>query len=117
MLSSEQMLNRHMLSVLLQPAPYATSVCNLSQCASAPSQATMSLVQAMTVVRRFRGHTDRITDLTVSSDCRWLLSSSMDGTVRVWDIPDSRTFQVSDLIPHLCCRESIRCSACCCLAV
>jgi U3 small nucleolar RNA-associated protein 21 len=48
----------------------------------------------MTVVRRFRGHTDRITDLTVSSDCRWLLSASMDGTVRVWDIPDSRTFQV-----------------------
>lgn len=48
----------------------------------------------MTVVRRFRGHTDRITDLQASQDCRWLISASMDGTVRVWDIPDSRIFQV-----------------------
>ena len=48
----------------------------------------------MTVVRHFRGHSDRITDLQVSQDCRWLISAAMDGTVRVWDIPDSRIFQV-----------------------
>lgn len=52
-------------------------------------------VQAMRLVRRFEGHVDRITDLVVSEDCRWLISSSMDGTLRVWDIPASATLQVS----------------------
>ena len=47
----------------------------------------LPLSQAMRVVRRFRGHTDRITDLQLSDDCRWLLSSSMDNTLRVWDVP------------------------------
>lgn len=41
----------------------------------------------------FEGHTDRITDLVVSEDCRWLLSSSMDGTLRVWDVPAATTLQ------------------------
>ena len=44
-------------------------------------------VEAQTIVRRFKGHTDRITDLQFSADCRWLLSSSMDSTLRVWDVP------------------------------
>ncbi len=44
-------------------------------------------VEARTIVRRFRGHQDRITDLQFSQDCRWLLSSSMDSTLRVWDVP------------------------------
>lgn len=44
-------------------------------------------VQALRLVRRFKGHTDRISDLQLSSDCRWLLSASMDNTVRVWDVP------------------------------
>lgn len=44
-------------------------------------------IEAQTIVRRFKGHTDRITDLQFSADCRWLLSSSMDGTLRIWDVP------------------------------
>lgn len=43
--------------------------------------------QALRLVRRFRGHTDRISDLQLSADCRWLLSASLDNTVRVWDVP------------------------------
>ena len=44
-------------------------------------------VEASTIVRRFMGHTDRITDLQFSADCRWLLSSGMDSTLRIWDVP------------------------------
>lgn len=36
---------------------------------------------------------DRITRLVISSDCRWLLSSSLDGCVRVWDIPAGQCLQ------------------------
>lgn len=37
---------------------------------------------------------DRITGLQLSEDCRWLLSSSMDGTLRVWDVPAALCLQV-----------------------
>lgn len=46
-------------------------------------------------VRTFSGHQKSITDLSFSADGRWLLSSSEDGTFRVWDIPAARTLQVS----------------------
>ncbi|CAH1267292.1 WDR36 [Branchiostoma lanceolatum] len=39
------------------------------------------------VVRRFSGHRNRITDMTFSPDARWLVTSSMDCTVRTWDLP------------------------------
>ena len=45
-------------------------------------------------VRSFAGHRDRITDVGISADGKWLLSSSLDGTLRVWDIPAARTLQV-----------------------
>ena len=32
------------------------------------------------------GHKDRITSMSISGDARWLLSSSMDCSLRVWDI-------------------------------
>lgn len=44
-------------------------------------------VEALRLVRQFKGHTDRITDLQLSKDCKWLFSTSMDNTLRVWDVP------------------------------
>eukprot|EP00039_Didymoeca_costata_P007263 m.97884 g.97884 ORF g.97884 m.97884 type:complete len:916 (+) comp13615_c2_seq1:242-2989(+) len=38
-------------------------------------------------VRVFSGHSNRITDLAWSADGRWLLSSSMDSSIRIWDLP------------------------------
>lgn len=47
-------------------------------------------VEALRLVRRFMGHTDRITDMQLSKDCKWLLSASMDNTLRVWDVPGKK---------------------------
>lgn len=52
-------------------------------------------VEAVRSVRQFKGHTDRITDLHMSADARWLLSASLDGTVRAWDVPSSMCLQAS----------------------
>jgi len=38
------------------------------------------------LVRRFSGHTSPLTDMTFSPDCRWLVTSSMDSTIRVWSV-------------------------------
>ncbi|CAN4110308.1 unnamed protein product [Withania somnifera] len=43
-------------------------------------------VIAQRLVRKFEGHTDRITDMCFSEDGKWLLTSSMDGTLRIWDV-------------------------------
>ncbi|XP_020672729.1 WD repeat-containing protein 36 [Dendrobium catenatum] len=43
-------------------------------------------VLSLLMVRKFEGHTDRITDLCFSDDGKWLLSSSMDGSLRIWDV-------------------------------
>lgn len=42
-----------------------------------------------TIIRKFVGHEGRLTDATFSPDSRWLITSSMDGSVKVWDIPSS----------------------------
>ena len=42
------------------------------------------------LVRRFKGHTHRITDMCFSHDGRWLLTSALDRSVRVWDLPTGR---------------------------
>jgi U3 small nucleolar RNA-associated protein 21 len=39
------------------------------------------------IVREFIGHTNRITGLTFSPDGRWVISSSLDMTIRTWDLP------------------------------
>ncbi|OMJ20785.1 U3 small nucleolar RNA-associated protein 21 [Smittium culicis] len=39
------------------------------------------------LVRQFVGHKNQITDLTFSPDGRWLISSSLDSTIRTWDLP------------------------------
>lgn len=41
------------------------------------------------IVRKFVGHTAPITDACFSPDSRWLITSSMDCTIRTWDIPTS----------------------------
>ncbi|XP_030624689.1 WD repeat-containing protein 36 [Chanos chanos] len=38
-------------------------------------------------VRRFSGHRGKINDMTFSPDGRWLITASMDCTVRTWDLP------------------------------
>ncbi|RWR75205.1 U3 small nucleolar RNA-associated protein 21 [Cinnamomum micranthum f. kanehirae] len=43
-------------------------------------------VVSLRMVRKFEGHTDRITDLCFSEDGKWLLSSSMDGSLRIWNV-------------------------------
>lgn len=41
------------------------------------------------IVRKFIGHTAAITDACFSPDSRWVVSASMDSTIKVWDIPSS----------------------------
>uniref|UniRef100_A0A7G3B8J2 Putative wd repeat protein n=1 Tax=Lutzomyia longipalpis TaxID=7200 RepID=A0A7G3B8J2_LUTLO len=41
------------------------------------------------VVRKFSGHRGPITDCCFSPDSRWLISASLDGTIKVWDIPSA----------------------------
>ncbi|XP_072924345.1 WD repeat-containing protein 36 isoform X1 [Hemitrygon akajei] len=38
-------------------------------------------------VRRFSGHQNQINDMAFSSDGRWLITASMDCTIRTWDLP------------------------------
>ncbi|TDH74233.1 hypothetical protein CCR75_001471 [Bremia lactucae] len=42
------------------------------------------------LVRRFAGHSHRVTDMTFSSDARWLFSSSADASLRIWDLPTGK---------------------------
>ena len=44
-------------------------------------------IDTRSVVREFSGHDGFITDMTISGDSRWLVSVSMDGTGKVWDLP------------------------------
>lgn len=41
------------------------------------------------VIRKFEGHSAKINDIAFSPDSRWLISASMDATIKVWDIPSS----------------------------
>lgn len=42
-----------------------------------------------TIVRKFSGHTARITDAAFSADSRWLITASMDRSIKVYDIPSA----------------------------
>lgn len=42
------------------------------------------------IVRKFSGHSNKISDMTFSADSRWLLTASMDCLVKVWDIPSGK---------------------------
>lgn len=45
--------------------------------------------ETKTIVRKFDGHTARITDAAFSADSRWLITASMDCTVKIYDIPSA----------------------------
>ncbi|XP_063975994.1 WD repeat-containing protein 36 [Diachasmimorpha longicaudata] len=53
------------------------------------------------VVRHFRGHTGHLTDATFSPDSRWLVTASMDATIRTWDIPSAKLVDVFQ-VPEAC---------------
>ncbi|KAJ8674862.1 hypothetical protein QAD02_010648 [Eretmocerus hayati] len=53
------------------------------------------------IVRVFEGHTGRLTDATFSPDSRWLITASMDRTVRVWDIPSAQLVDIFK-VPEAC---------------
>ncbi|KAM9329979.1 WD repeat-containing protein 36 [Gastrophryne carolinensis] len=44
-------------------------------------------IETRKLVRRFPGHNGKINDMTYSSDGRWLMTASMDCTIKVWDFP------------------------------
>lgn len=44
-------------------------------------------IETCKLVRRFPGHKGKINDMTYSPDGRWLMTASMDCTVKVWDFP------------------------------
>ncbi|KAK9504785.1 hypothetical protein O3M35_008971 [Rhynocoris fuscipes] len=44
-------------------------------------------IETKKVVRTFVGHTAQITDVTFSPDARWVITASVDTTIRTWDIP------------------------------
>jgi U3 small nucleolar RNA-associated protein 21 len=43
-------------------------------------------MESRAVVREFRGHTNQVTALCFSGDCKWLVTASSDSSVRTWDI-------------------------------
>lgn len=46
------------------------------------------------IVRRFEGHKGQLTDACFSPDSRWLITASMDCTIRTWDIPSSNLIDI-----------------------
>ena len=47
-------------------------------------------VDTKKIVRKFTGHKDLITDMTFSPDSKWLISSSRDSSIRVWDLSSAK---------------------------
>ncbi|XP_075229735.1 WD repeat-containing protein 36 [Lycorma delicatula] len=53
------------------------------------------------IVRKFSGHSSVITDATFSPDARWLVTASMDQTIRTWDIPSGQLVDCFQ-VPAVC---------------
>ncbi|XP_053150733.1 WD repeat-containing protein 36 isoform X2 [Hemicordylus capensis] len=46
-------------------------------------------IETRKIVRRFSGHQGQINDMAFSPDGRWLITASMDCTIRTWDLPSA----------------------------
>ncbi|CAG8455276.1 13892_t:CDS:10 [Ambispora leptoticha] len=64
--------------------------------ATASDDLTIRVIDVDTrkIVRAFSGHRNRITDLTFSQDGRWIISSSLDSTIRTWDLPSGHMIDI-----------------------
>ncbi|CAG8647186.1 26118_t:CDS:10 [Gigaspora margarita] len=51
-------------------------------------------IETNKIIREFWGHKNRITDLTFSPDGRWIVSTSLDATVRTWDLPTGHLIDI-----------------------
>ncbi|CAG8567238.1 8534_t:CDS:10 [Acaulospora morrowiae] len=61
-------------------------------------------VETRKIIREFWGHQNRITDLTFSPDGRWIISASLDATIRTWDLPTSHLvdiFEVENVVTSM----------------
>nr|CAD7427750.1 unnamed protein product [Timema monikensis] len=47
-------------------------------------------IDIRSVVRKFLGHSGQVTTMDFSPDSRWLITASMDCTLRTWDIPSAQ---------------------------
>ena len=46
-------------------------------------------IESRSLAREFRGHTNNITALAFSGNCKWVVSASADASIRTWDIVSS----------------------------
>ncbi|XP_071864291.1 WD repeat-containing protein 36 [Bombus fervidus] len=53
------------------------------------------------IVRCFEGHQARLTDACFNPDSRWLITASMDCTIRTWDIPSANLIDIFQ-VPEAC---------------
>ncbi|CAG8520768.1 16389_t:CDS:10 [Dentiscutata erythropus] len=51
-------------------------------------------VETNKIIREFWGHKNRITDLTFSPDGRWVVTTSLDATIRTWDLPTGHLIDI-----------------------
>lgn len=63
-------------------------------------------IETRNLVRKFVGHTAQLTDAALSPDSRWLITSAMDCTIRVWDIPSSQLIDCFQVTGKNICRVS-----------
>jgi U3 small nucleolar RNA-associated protein 21 len=47
-------------------------------------------IDTQKVIRKFSGHFNKISDMSFTSDARWLLTASMDCSIKIWDLPSAR---------------------------
>ncbi|KAG7314833.1 hypothetical protein KOW79_022136 [Hemibagrus wyckioides] len=83
---SKELLNTHSL----QASPSSTLLHRDSgMLAVAVDDFTISIfdMEMKRVVRHFSGQRGQINDMTFSPDGRWLITASMDCTIRTWDLP------------------------------